>query len=160
MERLRNTNNIPLLYAALYSEVLYDLANYEMEFSMFMNKHDIELVSVVLKHKDFLFEQNAESLLSLLKSLKGKFNNRQQLEVIIKMMSDVYDVKVLNTKLFERKLFIKELPFNGDQVLEIGKRLSQNEGPWVGKVFEKARDYSVMDVDFELEDLVKKCIFN
>lgn len=160
IEKLQTYKDISLLYAAMYSEMEWDEAYFEIDCSSFISNYNVNLIKLVLKHKELLLDQTPENLYNLLKDLNGVFNNREQLNIILQMMSRVYDIEFKNKELLYRRLFIKELPFDGDYLLKRAQSFNINEGPWMKNVFQTARAHFVLTggVNFDLDEIIKDAI--
>ncbi|MNB73719.1 CCA-adding enzyme [compost metagenome] len=140
-----------ILYSTLYSESDFERASKELEDSLFMSMDEIDLVRIVLKHKNL--ESTPESLLELLKDLKGKFDNRKTLDEVLNHINVVFGNHFSDMKILNRPLFKSELPFDGNDVLAkaVEYELETKPGKWVGEVISLAREYSVLGQDFTLE---------
>ncbi|MNV11700.1 CCA-adding enzyme [compost metagenome] len=161
VQRLEKMNpevkdDLTYLYAALYSESDWEEAQQEMKDSMFMNLDQIHFVTLVLKHKGLIQNKTAEGLLELLKDMKGKFDSRMWLNEILDCMEHVFNVGFHDKEILSRKLFKKELPYDGFDVLNkaIEYEVESKQGKWIGEVLELAREFSVLGQDYELGNVV------
>jgi tRNA nucleotidyltransferase/poly(A) polymerase len=139
-------------YIKLYSNIEFDVAKQELLDCLFLSKNDIELLCIVVKNKDFAYNQTLDNAFRLIKSLPSKLSNKSSLNQILYFIENTYNQTIDKNMLLNRICFTNELPFNTESFI---KQINKSAGPWVKSALDYAVEKCFYD-QFSYEELLEK----
>lgn len=153
----KNFLSLPQIYSILYRDVPYEEAINEINNMHALNASQIREFSIYVRNHELAFYQSKLNLLNLSRDIDLYGNgNRDSLDKVLVFYSDLYDVSFKTLRpVLKQPILKKELKFNGNDVIEAGKKIGLNDpGQWISEVIELARTRAVMGEDYRLETVV------
>lgn len=151
----RSEVDISEIYYAMYYDVDYNEAEQELKDMMFLNEKELSKTLLMLKHHDCIYNQYTAQLHELVMDI-----SEQQGMTYLKDIVDSY--KRIHTvdfseleELMKRPLFKSQLPFDGNDVIETGKKFNLKPGKWVGEVLDNAQKLSIFGHKPEPEFIIR-----
>lgn len=123
---------------------------------MFLNEKEVERTVLLLKNSDIVYLQTSIGLYNLVKDI-GEQRGMSYLQEILESYKHLHDVSFDKLEeLMDRPLFKSQLPFNGNDVMETGKKYNLKPGKWIGEILDEAQKNSIFGVEYTLEDLIQE----
>lgn len=152
----RKNADISELYYILYYYTNYKITERELKNMMFLNEKEVERTVLLLKNSDIVYLQTSIGLYNLVKDI-GEQRGMSYLQEILESYKHLHDVSFDKLEeLMDRPLFKSQLPFNGNDVMETGKKYNLKPGKWIGEILDEAQKNSIFGVEYTLEDLIQE----
>lgn len=142
------------LYRYYFNE---DLVEEELTNMQLTTNEIITNIKLLVRNKSLLahLNQSRESLLKFVREIKGQ-NEREVFNKFLEIYTKAYkNINFDNLKTIKCSLFIKELPYNGRDVMNEGLKMGYNiQGKMVGEILELGREKSVLGEKYDLDHIL------
>lgn len=155
IQKLNNTSGTVGFFYSLYCNFDAELVEKELTDMQITNKETISKVVLLVENKDLVANQTRENLLKFARSIKSH-NSRESLNRFLEIYSKVNKVGFWTLEdVIKNPLFIKELPYNGQDIMSEGLKLGYNiQGKLVGEILELGREKSVLGEEYSLAHIL------
>lgn len=155
IQKLDNTSGSVGFFYSLYYNFDAELVEKELTDMQITNKETISEVVLLVENKDIVTNQTRENLLKLARNIKDH-NGRESLNRFLEIYSKIDKVRFwILEDAIKNPLFIKELPYNGQDVMNEGLKLGYKiQGKLVGEILELGREKSVLGEEYSLTHIL------